>query len=97
MLEQAVGFAGVYGVAEAVAELLGGQGDRQVLVGGVGEDWQGCPQRGQRSGSTPLIWAASMAMAPAARSWPSSFSAIMPPKEWPIRMGLAGRPAMIAA
>jgi hypothetical protein len=49
------------------------------------------------SGSTPLIWAASMAMAAAARSWPSSFSAIMPPKEWPIRMGLAGRLAMIAA
>ena len=49
------------------------------------------------SGSTPLIWAASMPMAAAARSSPSSFSAIMPPNEWPITTGGAGRVAMIFA
>ena len=33
------------------------------------------------TGSTPLIWAASIATAAAARSWPSSFCAIIPPNE----------------
>jgi len=49
------------------------------------------------SGRTPLIWAASIAMAAAARSFPSNFSAIIPPKECPIRIGLASKSAMIAA
>lgn len=49
------------------------------------------------SGRTPLIWAASIATAAAARSWPSSFWAIMPPKEWPIRIGSVSMPRMIAA
>ena len=49
------------------------------------------------SGSTPLIWAASIATAAAARSWPSSFWAIMPPKECPIRIGFASSPSMIFA
>jgi hypothetical protein len=44
--------------------------------------------------STPLICAASMAIAAAPRSMPSSFSAIRPPKEWPIRIGGAGRASM---
>ena len=46
------------------------------------------------SGRTPLICAASMATAAAARSSPSSRWAIIPPKEWPIRMGLVGRASM---
>lgn len=49
------------------------------------------------SGRTPLIWAASIATAAAARSWPSSFCAIIPPKEWPITMGRTGRSAISAA
>jgi len=49
------------------------------------------------SGRTPLIWAASMPIAAAARSSPSSFSAIIPPKECPITMGLSSSPAMILA
>jgi hypothetical protein len=49
------------------------------------------------SGRTPLICAASIAMAAAARSCPSSFSAIIPPNEWPISTGLAGRPPIISA
>ena len=42
------------------------------------------------SGSTPLIWAASMAIAAAARSSPRSRCAIIPPKECPTRIGLSG-------
>jgi hypothetical protein len=49
------------------------------------------------NGSTPLICAASIATAPTARSWPSSFCAIMPPKECPMRMGFTSRSAMIFA
>ena len=41
--------------------------------------------------------AASMPMAAAPRSMPSSFSAIRPPKECPIRIGRAGRASMIFA
>ncbi len=48
-------------------------------------------------GSTPLIWAASIATAAAARSSPSSRCAIMPPKEWPTRIGLAGSALMSCA
>ena len=43
------------------------------------------------SRSTPLIWAASMPMAAAPLFMPNSFSAIMPPKECPMRIGGAGR------
>ena len=46
------------------------------------------------SGSTPLIWAASMATAAAARSSPSSRCAIIPPKECPTRIGLVGSASM---
>ena len=55
--------------------------------------------RNEDSGScrTPLICAASMPMAAAPRSMPHSFSAIMPPKEWPIRIGSEGRPSMTLA
>jgi hypothetical protein len=49
------------------------------------------------NGSTPLICAASIAIAATARSRPSSFWAIMPPKECPIRIGLAPSPSMIFA
>ena len=49
------------------------------------------------SGSTPLICAASIATAAAARSWPSSFCAIMPPKECPTRIGLVSRRSMMPA
>ena len=48
------------------------------------------------SGSTPLICASSIATAARARSWPSSFCAIIPPKEWPTRIGLLGKLAMRA-
>ena len=49
------------------------------------------------TGSTPLIWAASMATAATPSPRPSSFWAIIPPNECPTRMGAAGRVAMIDA
>jgi hypothetical protein len=49
------------------------------------------------TGSTPLIWAASIATAARARSCPSSFWAIMPPNECPTRIGADGRVSMMAA
>jgi hypothetical protein len=36
-----------------------------------------------------------MAIAAAPRSIPGSFSAIRPPKQWPIEIGWAGRPSII--
>lgn len=92
---QDVGLAGVDGVTEAVAQLLGGQRDREVLLTGLRNTGRADRSDDSGNGSTPLIWAASIAMAAAARSWPSSFPAIMPPKKRPIKMGFAGRPAMI--
>ena len=75
------------GVAEGEPELLGGQGDRPVLVRRVLEHRQGGRSADSGSGSTPLICAASIATAATARSCPSSFWAIMPPNECPIRIG----------
>ena len=54
-------------------------------------------QRDSGSGSTPLIWAASIPIAAAAWSSPSSFSAISPPNEWPITIGRLGSDPMISA
>jgi hypothetical protein len=48
------------------------------------------------SGSTPLIGAASIATPAAPRLLPISFSTIVPPNEWPIRMGGAESVPMIS-
>jgi uncharacterized membrane protein len=52
-----------------------------VRVRGVLEDRQVERSEDSGSASTPLICAASIAIAAAPRSAPSSFSAIMPPNE----------------
>jgi len=59
----------------------------------------GSVERSANSGSdsTPLICAASIAIAAAPRSSPSSFSAIMPPKECPMMTGRVGSLSMMSA
>ena len=45
----------------------------------------------------PLNCAGEIATAPRPKPWPSSRSTMSPPNECPIRIGLAGSPAMISA
>ena len=61
-----------------------------------GLDSTGSPDRiwANGSGLTPLIWPGSIAIAAAAAPPDSSFCAMRPPNEWPITIGLAGRPLM---